>query len=69
MDGSYSGRVWRTYNPFTKVQIFPYPPLSGCKSMVDGHIWDVEAGGSNPLTQARGFYFSISLCHPNKENK
>ena len=19
--------------------------------MVDGHIWDVEAGGSNPLTQ------------------
>lgn len=37
--------------------------------MVDGHIWDVEAGGSNPLTQARGFYFSISLCHPNKKNK
>lgn len=20
--------------------------------MADGHIWDVEAGGSNPLTQA-----------------
>lgn len=33
MDGSYSGRVWRTYNPFTKVQIFPYPPLSGCNSV------------------------------------
>ena len=52
-----------------KFKSFSIHHLSGCKSMVDGHIWDVEAGGSNPLTQARGFYFSISLCHPNKENK
>lgn len=35
-----------------KFKSFPIHHLSGCKSMVDGHIWDVEAGGSNPLTQA-----------------
>ena len=45
------------------VGALPTPaPISGCKSMVDGLLWEQEAGGSNPLTQTKSrFKFLLKI--------
>ena len=45
--------------------------ISGCKSMVDGLLWEQEAGGSNPLTQTSRRHSAVVVieAYPLKEKE
>ena len=69
MDGSYSGLVWRTYNPFTKVQIFLHPPLSGCSSVGRARVLGTRGRESEPPHSDHEGLSSILYLHFHKRKE